>query len=168
MKPTAPPLSDTERQVIALAAADLQDVALALRDELLRAHPNATNLAWPAHKIISVGFGPKKMSEHYAFIAMHPGHVNLGLYQGASLPAIGPALRHADQPLESPSERFLGIETAIEPCVNGSAVRAKRWSMSASSPGGASACPDRSCSGTLSPSSVDNSVGRPWVAVATC
>ncbi|WP_143073999.1 DUF1801 domain-containing protein [Roseateles sp. YR242] len=78
-------LSDAEGCVISSASPPLQSVALALRKALLDVHPNATVLAWPAHKIISFGFGPKKMSEHYAFIALHAGHVNLGLYHGASL-----------------------------------------------------------------------------------
>lgn len=101
MKRPAPSLSEAESQVVSNAPAQLQGIVLALRQALLVAHPNATVLAWPAHKIISFGFGPKKMTEHYAFIAVHSAHVNLGLYQGASLPAVGlqvegtgKALRH--------------------------------------------------------------------------
>ncbi len=101
MKQAVPSLSEAESQVVSKASAQLQAVVLALRQELLAAHPNATILAWPAHKIVSFGFGPKKMTEHYAFIAVHSAHVNLGLYQGASLPAVGlevegtgKALRH--------------------------------------------------------------------------
>jgi hypothetical protein len=31
------------------------------------------------------GVGPKKMSEHYAYLAVHPRHVNLGCNHGAHL-----------------------------------------------------------------------------------
>jgi hypothetical protein len=30
------------------------------------------------------GVGPKKMSEHYAYLAVHPRHVNLGCNYGAT------------------------------------------------------------------------------------
>lgn len=68
---------------------------------ILDAHPEATVLVWPAHKIIRFGLGPKKMTEHYAYLAVHPGHVNLGLYHGArlggtevKLEGTGKSLRH--------------------------------------------------------------------------
>jgi hypothetical protein len=35
-------------------------------------------------RIASYGIGPKKMSEHYAYIALHSTHVNLGFYRGAT------------------------------------------------------------------------------------
>jgi len=36
-------------------------------------------------RIASYGIGPKKMSEHYAYIAPQTEHVNLGFYHGAVL-----------------------------------------------------------------------------------
>jgi hypothetical protein len=66
-----------------------------------RLHPEVVEVVWPHQGTVGWGIGPKKMSEHYAYLAVHPGHVNLGFYQGASLPdpagllgGGGKAMRH--------------------------------------------------------------------------
>lgn len=94
-------LTDLEDAVLASAPAALRAVALRLREAILALHPDATIVAWPRQHIISFGFGPKKMTEHHSFIALHAAHVNLGLYQGAQLTSpelhlegTGKALRH--------------------------------------------------------------------------
>ena len=58
-------------------------------------------IVWPRQRIASYGVGPRKMTEHYAYVAMLESHVNLGFYHGASLkdPAgllegMGKKLRH--------------------------------------------------------------------------
>jgi hypothetical protein len=62
--------------------------------------------------------GPKKMSEHFCYIAFHKNHVNLGFNQGAELPdpqglleGPGKTLRHTKitEPteLENPALRTL-------------------------------------------------------------
>ena len=43
-------------------------------------------VVWPHQGTVGWGIGPKKMSEHYAYLAVHPAHVNLGFYRGALLP----------------------------------------------------------------------------------
>ena len=94
-------LNPDEHQVIEEAAPALRPIALALRELMLGIHPDATIVAWPRQRIISFGFGPRKMSEHYAFIAVHAEHINLGLYNGArleqegfELAGSGKSLRH--------------------------------------------------------------------------
>lgn len=42
-------------------------------------------VVWPHQKTVGYGVGPKKMSEHYAYLAVHPRHVNLGCNYGAHL-----------------------------------------------------------------------------------
>ena len=42
-------------------------------------------VVWPKQRIASYGIGPKKMSEHYAYIGVQRAHVNFGFYHGASL-----------------------------------------------------------------------------------
>jgi len=66
-----------------------------------RLHPTVVEVIWPQQGTVGWGIGPKKMSEHYAYLAVHPAHVNLGFYRGASLrdPAgllvgTGKAMRH--------------------------------------------------------------------------
>lgn len=93
--------TEPEEAVLASASAPQREVALRLREAILALHPDATLIAWPRQHIISFGFGPKKMTEHHSFIALHAAHVNLGFYQGAqltspelSLEGTGKALRH--------------------------------------------------------------------------
>jgi hypothetical protein len=55
-------------------------------DELVRrTDPDVVRVVWPHQKTVGYGVGPKKMSEHYAYIAVHPRHINLGCSYGAHL-----------------------------------------------------------------------------------
>ena len=55
-------------------------------DELIRrTDPDAVRVVWPHQRTVGYGVGPKKMSEHYAYLAVHPRHVNLGCNYGARL-----------------------------------------------------------------------------------
>jgi len=56
---------------------------------------------WVQQKTIGYGVGPKKMSEHFSWIAAHSKHVDLGFLYGAELPdpahlleGTGKLLRH--------------------------------------------------------------------------
>ncbi|HEX2221138.1 MAG TPA: DUF1801 domain-containing protein [Candidatus Limnocylindria bacterium] len=60
--------------------------AEAVRELVRRLHPEVVEVVWPHQGTVGWGVGPKKMSEHYAYLAVHPRHVNLGFYRGASLP----------------------------------------------------------------------------------
>lgn len=117
-------LSESEGEVIRLAGDRLAPVALALRDLILSVHADAHILAWPRLRIISFGLGPRKMEEHYVFIAVHAGHVNLGLYHGAALDCpgmplagTGKTLRHikvrSPQEILAPAFRAL-VHRALE------------------------------------------------------
>ena len=50
-----------------------------------RTDPAVVRIVWPHQKTVGYGVGPKKMSEHYAYLAVHPTHVNLGCNYGARL-----------------------------------------------------------------------------------
>ena len=54
-------------------------------DVVRRTDPDVVRVVWPHQKTVGYGVGPKKMSEHYAYLAVHPGHVNLGCNYGAHL-----------------------------------------------------------------------------------
>jgi hypothetical protein len=55
-------------------------------DELVRrTDAEVVRVVWPHQKTVGYGVGPKKMSEHYAYLAVHPRHVNLGCNYGAHL-----------------------------------------------------------------------------------
>ena len=60
--------------------------AVAVRELVRRLHPEVIEVVWPHQGTVGWGVGPKKMSEHYAYLTIHAAHVNLGFYRGASLP----------------------------------------------------------------------------------
>jgi hypothetical protein len=47
--------------------------------------PDFIEVVWPRQQIASFGVGPRKMTEHYAYIGIQGAHVNLGFYHGTSL-----------------------------------------------------------------------------------
>ena len=75
----------TFEEVLAQASSDLQAVCQALKRAIATLHPQYTEVVWPRLGIASYGIGPKKMTEHYAYIAVQSSHVNLGFYRGAQL-----------------------------------------------------------------------------------
>jgi hypothetical protein len=55
-------------------------------DELIRrTDPDVVAVYWPHQRTAGYGVGPRKMSEHYAYIAAFDRHVNLGCNYGARL-----------------------------------------------------------------------------------
>ena len=54
-------------------------------DVVRRTDPDVVRVVWPHQKTVGYGVGTKKMSEHYAYLAVHPKHVNLGCNYGAHL-----------------------------------------------------------------------------------
>ena len=54
-----------------------------------RADPEVVRVVWPHQRTIGYGIGPKKMSEHYAYVAAYDRHLNLGCNYGATLDSGG-------------------------------------------------------------------------------
>lgn len=80
---------------------DLRTVCEMLRSVIVELHPDYCEVIWPKQRIASYGVGPKKMSQHYVYVAPQTRHVNLGLYHGATaadpsglLEGTGKRLRH--------------------------------------------------------------------------
>ena len=105
-------------QVIADAPAEIQTLAHAARALLADVMPGITEVPWARQKIAGYGIGPKKMSEHFCYLAPFKKHLNLGFFYGADLPdpeglleGAGKELRHIKirdaQQLESPAVREL-------------------------------------------------------------
>jgi hypothetical protein len=74
--------------------------------------------------VAGYGIGPKKMSEHFCYIALYKDHLNLGFNQGAELPdpegllqGPGKMLRHTkiaeSEDLHNPALRRL-LEAALD------------------------------------------------------
>ena len=87
--------------LLTVAEPEFRPLCEALRNLVASLHPGFVQVVWPKQKIASFGFGPKKMTEHYAYIAVLRSHVDLGFYRGVSLPDLtgllegnGKKLRH--------------------------------------------------------------------------
>jgi hypothetical protein len=94
------------------------DLALSARALIEEVYPKVVEVPWPRQNVVGYGVGPKKMSEHFCYVAFHKDHVNLGFNQGAELPdpeglleGPGKTLRHvkiaALKDLENPALREL-------------------------------------------------------------
>ena len=96
-------------EAISGSSAQVQEIARRLRQLILDVYPDVVEVPWRKQRIIGYGVGPKKMSEHFCYIAAYKVHVNLGFYRGAGLPdpeglmeGTGKELRHVK--VRDPSE----------------------------------------------------------------
>jgi len=67
------------------ASPGLRPICESLRRTIASLHKGCVEVVWPRQRIASYGVGPRKMTDHYAYIAVLSAHVNLGLYHGAVL-----------------------------------------------------------------------------------
>ena len=70
----------------ALAGSGPRTRDLATRALILSVMPDVVEVPWPRQRVIGYVVGPKKMSEHFCYIATHRDQVNLGFNYGAELP----------------------------------------------------------------------------------
>ena len=104
--------------VIVRASPNIQALAYAARALLADVMPGITEVPWARQRIAGYGIGPKKMSQHFCYIAPYKNHLNLGFMYGARLPdpqnlleGAGADLRHvkirAAADLQNPALREL-------------------------------------------------------------
>lgn len=101
----------------------LRPIINALRDVILDVHPESCEVVRLGDRAATYGVGPRKMIDGYAYILPHIGWVNVGFYQGASLPdpeglleGTGKKLRHIKiRSLEDASRKDIRalIEAAV-------------------------------------------------------
>lgn len=101
-------------QVFQACSAQARPIAARLLALVLRVHPDAHILAWPRQGIVSFGVGPRKMSQHYAYIGVHATHVNLGFYRGSALDHVSSLLQGTGMNLRHVKLRSLEQATAAE------------------------------------------------------
>lgn len=82
----------TLAELLAMTEPGLRPVVEAARALVHAVHPETTEVVRLGDRAASYGLGPKKMTEGYAYVMPQKGHVNLGFYQGASLPDPGELL----------------------------------------------------------------------------
>ena len=83
--PAAADRDDDWEALLAQLSPEVAALVVAADDVVRRTDPDVVRIVWPHQKTVGYGVGPKKMSEHYAYLAVHPRHVNLGCNYGARL-----------------------------------------------------------------------------------
>jgi hypothetical protein len=72
-------------ELLASVSPEVATLVRAADDLIHEVDPAVVRIVWPHQRTVGYGVGPKKMSEHYAYLAAHPRHVNLGCNYGARL-----------------------------------------------------------------------------------
>ncbi|MGD9092147.1 MAG: DUF1801 domain-containing protein [Anaerolineales bacterium] len=75
----------TFNEAISGSSSRVVEIAKRLRELIIEVYPDVVEVPWAKQGIIGYGVGPKKMSEHFCYIAAFRDHVNLGFYYGAGL-----------------------------------------------------------------------------------
>lgn len=99
-------------------------LARATRDLIRRLDADVVEVPWVRQAVVGFGVGPHKFTQHYAYLAVHRNHVNLGFNQGAELPdpagllsGPGKSLRH---------HRLDALEDLHHPALTELLVRARQ------------------------------------------
>ncbi len=72
--------------LLQITSEGLRSIVTALRQVILDVHPDACEVVRLGDRAATYGIGPRKMTDGYVYILPHRDWVNLGFYQGASLP----------------------------------------------------------------------------------
>lgn len=75
----------TFAEVVADSDPEIQKIAKSLRALIADVMPGVTEVPWVRQRTVGYGVGPKKMSEHFCYLAPQKQHVNLGFFYGADL-----------------------------------------------------------------------------------
>ena len=88
-------------EMVVSFSAEVKEVAQQLRALVDDVYPDTVEVVWGKQRSAGYGVGPKKMSEHFCYIAPQTKYVNLGFFHGALLAdpnglleGTGKALRH--------------------------------------------------------------------------
>jgi hypothetical protein len=111
-------MDDGFEEILARFDPEVSDLAMGARSLIEAVYPEVVEVPWPRQNVVGYGVGPKKMSEHFCYVAFHKDHINLGFNQGVELPdptalleGPGKSLRHTKittpQDLEQPALRTL-------------------------------------------------------------
>ncbi len=116
--------SDAEfRGILSDTPGPIAQLALKARALIFDVLPETVEVVWRHQKTAGYGTGPKKMTEHFIWLAPHSKHVVFGFYYGSELPdpeglleGTGRLMRHVkirrDEDLTNPELRRL-IEVAV-------------------------------------------------------
>ena len=78
-------MSQAFAQILQTVQPQVQELARTAKSLIEGVMPDVVEVVWPKQNIASYGVGPKKMSEHFCYIALLEKRINLGFYYGADL-----------------------------------------------------------------------------------
>ncbi|MGY1742587.1 MULTISPECIES: hypothetical protein [unclassified Blastococcus] len=73
-------------ELLAAAGPEVSGLVRAADALVRRVDPDVVRVVWPHQRTVGYGVGPRKMSEHYAYLDVYARHLNLGFNHGAGLP----------------------------------------------------------------------------------
>ncbi len=79
-------MQNSFEDILREASTEIQELAKRTRVLIKKIMPDVVELPWPKQKNAGYGVGPKKMSQHFCYIAVFKNHINLGFNYGGELP----------------------------------------------------------------------------------
>jgi hypothetical protein len=77
---------DAFASMLATSTPRVRELAGAIRDLVYDVLPETVEVVWPHQRTVGFGTGPKKMSEHFAYLLPYDEYVTFGFSYGAELP----------------------------------------------------------------------------------
>jgi len=65
---------------------EVRDLALAARALIFEIEPRTVEVVWPRQRTAGYGTGPKKLTEHFCWLAPYRQHLTFGFFYGSELP----------------------------------------------------------------------------------
>ncbi len=79
-------MSEGFDEILAESSPRVRRLATRTRALIRDVMPDVVEVPWTRQRVVGYGVGPRKMSEHFCYIAFHRNHVNLGFNYGSELP----------------------------------------------------------------------------------
>ena len=110
-------------EMVAGSPPEIAELAFGARRLIFEVLPRTVEVVWPQQRTAGYGTGPKKMTEHFCWLAPFSRHLVFGFYYGSELPdpdnlleGTGRRMRHAKlsalEELHNPALRRL-VEQAV-------------------------------------------------------
>ncbi|MGQ0679855.1 MAG: DUF1801 domain-containing protein [Actinomycetota bacterium] len=91
--------SSVFEEMVTGSAPPVPELALAARSLIFDVEPRTIEVVWPRQRTAGYGTGPKKLSEHFCWLAPYSKHLTFGFFYGSELPdpdSILEAARHVE------------------------------------------------------------------------
>jgi Domain of unknown function (DU1801) len=73
-------------EMVGASPASIVELSRAARSMIFEVLPQTVEVVWPQQRTAGYGTGPKKMTEHFCWLAPHSRHLVFGFYYGSELP----------------------------------------------------------------------------------